>query len=252
MLDFVPNHTALDHPWVQSHPEFYVQGTEDDLARQPNNYCKVQTAGKTLVVAHGRDPYFPGWPDTLQLNYRHSGLREAMKVELARIAGQCDAVRCDMAMLVLPDVIARTWGNMCCPSGRQPAAVDPPFWPEATCDVRREHARFIFMAEVYWDPEWNSSNKDSTTRTISGCTTGSMVKTPQRSEAIYMRTPSSKTVGALPGKPRRASRGGGISNIRAFCRGDGGVLAAWTAFFPRRAVRGPQGTAPRSPRSSTE
>ena len=28
MLDFVPNHTGLDHPWVEDHPEYYVAGTE--------------------------------------------------------------------------------------------------------------------------------------------------------------------------------------------------------------------------------
>ena len=33
MFDFVPNHTALDHPWVEEHPEYYVAGTEADLAR---------------------------------------------------------------------------------------------------------------------------------------------------------------------------------------------------------------------------
>ena len=33
MLDFVPNHTGLDHPWVEDHPEYYVPGTEVDLAR---------------------------------------------------------------------------------------------------------------------------------------------------------------------------------------------------------------------------
>ena len=32
MLDFVPNHTAKDHPWVMAHPEYYVAGTEEDLA----------------------------------------------------------------------------------------------------------------------------------------------------------------------------------------------------------------------------
>src|SRR3984893_9188461 len=26
MLDFVPNHTAPDNPWVKSHPDFYVEG----------------------------------------------------------------------------------------------------------------------------------------------------------------------------------------------------------------------------------
>jgi glycosidase len=39
MLDFVPNHTALDHPWGDLHPEFYVAGTELDLARTPRNYA---------------------------------------------------------------------------------------------------------------------------------------------------------------------------------------------------------------------
>ena len=28
LLDFVPNHTALDHPWVQAHPDYYIFGTE--------------------------------------------------------------------------------------------------------------------------------------------------------------------------------------------------------------------------------
>ena len=30
LLDFVPNHTALDHPWVTEHREFYIHGTEDE------------------------------------------------------------------------------------------------------------------------------------------------------------------------------------------------------------------------------
>ena len=40
MLDFVPNHTGLDHPWVEDHPEYYVPGTEIDLARAPQNYTQ--------------------------------------------------------------------------------------------------------------------------------------------------------------------------------------------------------------------
>ena len=63
--------------------------------------------------------------------------------ELLKIAGQCDGVRCDMAMLVLPDVFERTWG-------RRPA----PFWPRATGRVRERVPGFCFMAEVYWDLEW--------------------------------------------------------------------------------------------------
>src|SRR5215467_5925368 len=69
MLDFVPNHTALDHPWVEDHPEYYVPGNKLDLARAPQNYTWIRRRGGDRLLAYGRDPYFPGWPDVLQLNY---------------------------------------------------------------------------------------------------------------------------------------------------------------------------------------
>ena len=143
MLDFVPNHMAPDHPWVDEHPDYFVHGSENDLARAPRNYCRVQTKSGPLVLAYGRDPYFEGWPDTLQLNYGNPELQQAMIGELERIAGQCDGVRCDMAMLVLPDVFERTWGIRA-----------DLFWPKATESVRRKFPNFLFMAEVYWDMEW--------------------------------------------------------------------------------------------------
>ncbi len=143
MLDFVPNHTGVDHPWVEQHPEYYVIGTEADLAREPQNYMRVRRAEGDLVLAHGRDPSYPGWPDTLQLDYGNPATRAAMLGELRQIAARCDGVRCDMAMLVLPDVFERTWG-------RRVEA----FWPNVTRQVRKEHPGFLFMAEVYWDLEW--------------------------------------------------------------------------------------------------
>src|SRR5271166_3601053 len=126
MLDFVPNHMGLDHPWVEEHPEYLITGTELDLARAPRNYTWVKRKGGDLLLAYGRDPYFAGWPDTLQLNYANPATHEAMIGELQRIAGQCDGVRCDMAMLVLPDVFERTWGHRA-----------PVFWPSATQRVRQ-------------------------------------------------------------------------------------------------------------------
>ena len=143
LLDFVPNHTALDHPWVQSHPEYYISGTELDLAQAPQNYTRVKRSQGDLLLAYGRDPYFPGWPDTLQLNYANPATQAAMTGELLKISGQCDGVRCDMAMLVLPEVFERTWGMK-----------TPMFWPQATRRVREKVPDFCFMAEVYWDLEW--------------------------------------------------------------------------------------------------
>jgi hypothetical protein len=143
MLDFVPNHTGLDHPWVEDHPEYFVAGTELDLARAPQNYTWARRKRGDVLLAHGRDPYFPGWPDTLQLNYGNPATQEAMAGELVKIAGQCDGVRCDMAMLELPDVFERTWGIKA-----------EPFWPKAIGRVRERSPDFCFMAEVYWDLEW--------------------------------------------------------------------------------------------------
>jgi hypothetical protein len=144
MLDFVPNHMAPDHLWVEEHPEYFVSGSAADLANAPHNYFQAQTANGPRIFAYGRDPYFAGWPDTIQLNYGDPALQEAMIGELTRIAGQCDGVRCDMAMLVLPDVFERTWGIRV-----------PLFWPEATRRVRERTPGFSFMAEVYWGREWD-------------------------------------------------------------------------------------------------
>jgi len=143
MLDFVPNHMGLDHPWVKSHPDYFVAGTEDLLEREPQNYIRIKRRGGGPVLAHGRDPFFSGWPDTLQLDYSNPATQEAMMLELQKIAGQCDGVRCDMAMLILPEVFEQTWGRK-----------TAPFWPQAIQLVRERVPDFCFMAEVYWDLEW--------------------------------------------------------------------------------------------------
>lgn len=143
MLDFVPNHVGLDHPWIDDHPEYFIVGTERDLASAPQNYARIKRKQGDIVLAHGRDPYFAGWSDTLQLNYGNPATQQAMIGELLKIAEQCDGVRCDMAMLVLPDVFERTWGIQ-----------SQPFWPKAIRRVREQSPEFCLMAEVYWDLEW--------------------------------------------------------------------------------------------------
>jgi glycosidase len=153
LLDFVPNHVAPDHPWVASHPEYFIEGTDDDLAREPQNWGRFPTARGPRVLAFGRDPYFPGWPDAIQLNYRHPGLREAMLSEIGRVADRCDGVRCDMAMLVQPEVFRRTWGDRALPRDGSPPQ-DAPFWSDTIPRIKRRHPDFLFIAEVYWDMEW--------------------------------------------------------------------------------------------------
>ncbi|MEE4378994.1 MAG: alpha-amylase family glycosyl hydrolase [Candidatus Competibacteraceae bacterium] len=144
LLDFVPNHMALNHPWVEENPAFFIGGTDDDLAREPHNYTLVNSADGSLILAYGRDPYFAGWPDTVQLNYGNPELQNAMRAELLNNAALCDGIRCDMAMLIEPEVFERTWG------------IRPePFWANAIEHVQQQFPDFLFMAEVYWDMEWD-------------------------------------------------------------------------------------------------
>ncbi len=149
LLDFVANHTALDHPWSVEHPEYYVAGTEADLAREPQNYTRVGTGPSSRILAHGRDPYFPGWPDTLQLNYGREDVQKAMLEQLYSIAALCDGVRCDMAMLLLPEIFEKTWNIA--------AAA---FWPGAITSTRQIAPDFLFLAEVYWGLEWELQQQE--------------------------------------------------------------------------------------------
>src|SRR4051794_3260011 len=153
MLDFVPNHMAPDHEWVSTHPQYLISGTEEDYAREPQNWGRFDTPAGPRIFAHGRDPYFAGWADTVQLNYRHPRLREAMLEQLQRMAERCEGARCDMAMLLEPDIFIRTWGDRARPNDGLPPE-DGPFWPKAIESVRSRHPGFTFMAEVYWDMEW--------------------------------------------------------------------------------------------------
>ncbi len=147
ILDFVPNHTGFDHPWVEQHPQRYILGTEEDFRRKPGRfYLHEKDSGEVQFVACGKDPYFDPWSDVAQLNYFNPDCRAAMIEILKTIAGYCDGVRCDMAMLVTNAVFDRTWDEYL-RSWQVPATE---FWQQAT----EELPDFVWLAEVYWDMEW--------------------------------------------------------------------------------------------------
>jgi hypothetical protein len=144
VLDFVPNHLGLDHRWLTEKSGLFVRSAGPRAETFP-----VHHVGGTSWVAHGKDPYFPAWTDTAQLDYRLAPTRAAMTEALQSVAAQCDAVRCDMAMLLLNDVFDKTWRHF-------PAAGPAPageFWAGAIHAVKQRQPQFIFMAEAYWDLE---------------------------------------------------------------------------------------------------
>ena len=144
VLDFVPNHLGLDHPWVKDRPALFVH-----LPNPGPDAFSQQTSSGTFNLAYGRDPYCSPWTDTVQLDYRRPDTRAAMLGLLQSVVELCDGVRCDMAMLVLKDVFARTWQCSIC----KEATGSSEFWADAILTVRQKHPGFQFLAEVYWGIE---------------------------------------------------------------------------------------------------
>ncbi len=145
VLDFVPNHFAMDHPWTLSHPDRFVQGEPEEVERHPEWYFPSQ--GRYL--AHGRDPYFAAWNDTVQVNFFSDEMQAALMLQLLQITELCDGVRCDMAMLALNEVFQWVWGSVV----KDAPVPDHEFWDLAIPETRRRHPDFLFMAEVYWGLE---------------------------------------------------------------------------------------------------
>jgi glycosidase len=147
ILDFVPNHTGPDHPWIAAHPDRMMQGTEADFHHQPSDFLLIEPTGRPpYFVARGRDPYFEPWADTAQIDYFSESARTALIDVLKTIGSHCDGLRCDMAMLVLNEVFAGTWSHLL----RDRPVPKREFWSDAIAALPPD---FIWMAEVYWDME---------------------------------------------------------------------------------------------------
>jgi hypothetical protein len=144
ILDYVPNHVAFDHPWTRANPDCFIRfGSVENVDESRYTVINGQS------IALGRDPFFAPWPDVLQLNAFSPSLREATVATLHDIADMCDGVRCDMAMLMTNSVFTRTWGSL---AGDVP---EDEFWPYVIGKVKADSPNFTFIAEAYWDMEWD-------------------------------------------------------------------------------------------------
>ena len=57
-------------------------------------------------------------------------------------------MRCDMAMLLINNIFEKTWGQ------RAGARPETEYWQEIIQAVRKKYPDTLFMAEAYWDLEW--------------------------------------------------------------------------------------------------
>ncbi len=150
-LDFIPNHFGADSSLIRSHPEMFLQADKDSFKKDPYAFFEYD-AGKPLYLVHGRDPFFPPWMDTVQVNYFSPEAREVMTEKLSYLASVADGVRCDMAMLPLNNVFQNTWMGVLSKTDYKKPKEE--FWKTAIAKIRQKHNDFMFMAETYWDLEW--------------------------------------------------------------------------------------------------
>lgn len=149
MLDFVPNHFHAETRWLNEKPAVFLPAAPDQLANDPTTFYRPANL-PAEIFAHGKDPYFAAWQDTIQVNYATPVARAFMQEQLLSIAALCDGVRCDMAMLALPEVFQKTWGHVL----NDETALYGDFWTEVIPVVKAQYPDFCFLAEVYWDLEW--------------------------------------------------------------------------------------------------
>ena len=151
ILDFIPNHLSCDSILVKYNPEYFLQADEEIYNNDIHTYFKSEYHPEKYF-AHGRDPLFPAWSDTIQINHFSTDAREYLTNTLIKLTEVCDGVRCDMAMLQLNNVFQNTWMGVINKFNIQKPSEE--FWSYSIKKVKSKFEDFIFIAEAYWDLEW--------------------------------------------------------------------------------------------------
>ena len=148
MLDFVPNHIAVDAPTASSNPKLYMRAPPGKT--DPSRYTDSG-------IAYGKDPYFSPWLDVIQWNYWEAETIQFMKQNLLTVLKYADGARCDMAHLILNDVFGQTWKEeLDAWSYSKPSNE---FWEVAIKEAKSKYPNAILLAEVYEDWEIEKLNQ---------------------------------------------------------------------------------------------
>jgi glycosidase len=115
ILDWVPDHTAADHPWVTEHPEYYFR----DGQGQP-------------MVPRDADGKLTDWTDVVQLDYGNPAVRREMIATMRWWLQEfgIDGFRVDVAGFIPND-----------------------FWREAVPALRAAVPRRLLLLAEWGDPE---------------------------------------------------------------------------------------------------
>ena len=138
MLDFVPNHSAIDAP-TASNPKLYIRAPKGK--ENPERYTESGFAfGR---YNNNLDP----WQDVIQWNYWEEETRKIMKDNLMTVLSYADGIRCDVCGLLLNDAIGTTWKEELEYWGY--TRPEKEFWEIALAEVKEKYPNAILLAEVY-------------------------------------------------------------------------------------------------------
>ncbi|KAL0236855.1 hypothetical protein PCE1_000252 [Barthelona sp. PCE] len=142
MLDYVPNHTALDSPNVEACPECYIRCPEG-WDCDPEVYYKNG-------IAFGSSGKGDHWRDVAQLNYWEPKTMHYSINNMLAAASMCDALRVDMAMVVMNDNFENSWKPQLDAWGYSRPTQE--FWSYAIKQVKAKFGTYI-IGEQYWHSE---------------------------------------------------------------------------------------------------
>ncbi|HCY75031.1 MAG TPA: glycosidase [Ignavibacteriales bacterium] len=155
ILDFICNHFSAKSSLIWTNKEIFLYADEYIFKNDPYTFYPSPANNKEYL-AHGRDPLFPPWKDTAQINFYSQEARNYLTSVLIELTDLCDGVRCDMAMLPLNNIFYNTWIGVLKKYGFEKPEKE--FWEEAISSVKNKRNDFIFIAETYWDLEWQLQN----------------------------------------------------------------------------------------------
>jgi glycosidase len=151
ILDFVSNHFSVHSSILETKPDLFLSAGEDFFHRDSHTYFK-SAFHPEKYFAHGRDPFFPAWEDTVQLNFFNPDTRRFLINTIKNLTELCNGIRCDMAMLSLSNVFDNTWSGILNYGKFQKPSIE--FWKECISEIKEHKEDFLFIGEAYWDLEW--------------------------------------------------------------------------------------------------
>jgi len=154
MLDYVPNHTAVDCPWTTSDPDNYVRAVNGST---PNPAQYLPNG-----IAYGWAGWGASWQDTAQINIWNPATRALRTNEILHVASLADAIRCDMAFLLLNSQFQQIWNTQLTAWGWTQPATE--WWSDTITAAKAQYPNVIFLAEVYspYEPTLQSLGFDYT------------------------------------------------------------------------------------------